>query len=138
MERRYTDGLSASECKIFGKKTLYQQRTMLPQLFTMVINPKYILRDFSYSKLHVFNSKKVPLLVHGVNHQPGGEALKTMFKNGDDLRQDILTLQLLSIMDRIWLANDLDLKMTPYKTIGTDCEQGYLEFVGDCATLAEI
>jgi len=25
-------------------------------------------------------------------------------------------------MDKIWLANNLDLAMTPYKVLGTDCE----------------
>lgn len=39
-------------------------------------------------------------------------------------------------MDRIWLDNKLDLAMTPYKVVGTDCEQGFVEFVGDTATLA--
>ena len=75
-------------------------------------------------------------MVHGINQQPKGENFITMFKNGDDLRQDILTLQVLSIMDKIWLENDLDLKMTAYKAIGTDCEQGFLEFIGDADTLA--
>ena len=46
----------------------------------------------------------------------------TIFKNGDDLRQDILTLQILGIMDRIWLENQLDLAMSVYKVIGTDLE----------------
>lgn len=41
-------------------------------------------------------------------------------------------------MDKIWLANNLDLAMTPYKVLGTDCEQGYLEFVANCKTLAMI
>ena len=41
-------------------------------------------------------------------------------------------------MDKIWLANNLDLAMTPYKVLGTDCEQGYLEFVANCRTLAMI
>ena len=61
-----------------------------------------------------------------------------MFKNGDDLRQDILTLQIISVFDKIWLREKLDLKMTPYKVIGTDCMQGYLEFVDDCETLAKM
>ena len=59
-----------------------------------------------------------------------------MFKNGDDLRQDILTLQIIFIMDKIWLENQLDLAMTPYKVIGTDCEQGYMEYVSNSQTLA--
>jgi len=39
-------------------------------------------------------------------------------------------------MDRIWLDNKLDLNMTPYKVLGTDCEQGFVEFVGNTKTLA--
>ena len=61
-----------------------------------------------------------------------------IFKNGDDLRQDILTLQMIEIMDRIWLDNDLDLAMTPYKVLATDCEQGFMEFNANAETLAEI
>ena len=44
-----------------------------------------------------------------------------MLKNCDDLGQDILTQLMNDIMDRIWLDNDLDLAMTPYKVMGTDC-----------------
>ncbi len=61
-----------------------------------------------------------------------------MFKNGDDLRQDILTIQLIYIMDKIWLDHELDLSMLPYKVIGTGCEQGYIEFMQNSSTLAEI
>ena len=39
-------------------------------------------------------------------------------------------------MDKIWLRNNLDLKMTAYRVIGTDCMQGYLEFNENCETLA--
>jgi phosphatidylinositol kinase/protein kinase (PI-3 family) len=41
-------------------------------------------------------------------------------------------------MDKIWLDAELDLQMTPYKVIGTGCEQGYLEFVGNSVTIAFI
>ncbi len=41
-------------------------------------------------------------------------------------------------MDKIWLSNNLDLKMTPYKVTGTHCMQGFLEFVGNCKTLAQM
>ena len=41
-------------------------------------------------------------------------------------------------MDKIWLTHNLDLKMTPYKVIGTDCMQGYLEFIADSDTLADM
>ena len=41
-------------------------------------------------------------------------------------------------MDRIWLDNELDLAMTPYKVTGTDCEQGFVEFNENSATLAKM
>ena len=109
-----------------------------PFLFNLTIDPKSIIKDFVYEKITVFNSKKVPLLITALNAQPGGGRTQALFKNGDDLRQDILTLQIISIMDKIWLAHNLDLKMTPYKVIGTDCMQGFLEFVQNCNTLAEM
>jgi hypothetical protein len=43
-----------------------------------------------------------------------------IFKSGDDLRQDILTLQILTLMDALWLSSGLDLRMKPYKCFGED------------------
>ena len=45
---------------------------------------------------------------------------------------------MIDIMDRIWLDNNLDLAMTPYKVLLTDCMQGYLEFNLNSVTLADI
>ena len=130
--------MSLDVIKQAAKKDLASQRQTLPLLFTMAIDPKFVLKDFWYQKLIIFNPKKVPLLLHGENHQPGGDAFGTIFKNGDDLRQDILTLQIIQIMDKIWLENNLDLAMTPYKVLGTNCEQGFVEFVGNTVTLAKM
>jgi len=47
--------------------------------------------------------------MEGLNEQEGADNIVTMFKNGDDLRQDILTIQLIYIMDKIWLDAQLDL-----------------------------
>lgn len=110
----------------------------MPCLFTIPIEPKFVASEFMFEKLKVFTSAKSPLLVVFKNQDPGGDQLKVMFKNGDDLRQDTLTLQMIDIMDRIWLDNDLDLAMTPYKVMGTDCMQGYLEFNLNSVTLAYI
>ena len=52
----------------------------------MTIDPKSIVKDFVYEKLKVFNSKKVPMMLTCQNAQPGGNPIRTMFKNGDDLR----------------------------------------------------
>ena len=68
------------------------KQNKFPFLFNLTIDPKSIIKDFVYEEIRVFNSKKVPMLVCAQNAQPGGSEIKAMFKNGDDLRQDILTL----------------------------------------------
>lgn len=40
-----------------------------------------------------------------------------MFKAGDDLRQDQLILQLITLMDRLLRKENLDLKLTPYNVL---------------------
>ena len=61
-------------------------------VFTVPIEPKFIASGFLIKKLKVFSSAKSPLAVIFNNQDTGGDKLKIMFKNGDDLRQDILTL----------------------------------------------
>ncbi len=48
---------------------------------------------------------------------------------GDDLRQDMLTTQMIRVMDRIWLQDDLDLKMVTFGIVPTGDKQGMLEMV---------
>lgn len=116
--------------KVKQKEDLFAQKSNhLPILFNTPVEPKFIVRDFNIDKCTFFKSKKVPILLWLQNGYKGGGVHPVLFKNGDDLRQDILTLQLIQIMDKIWLEHNLDLNMTPYKVIGTHCMQGYLEFV---------
>ena len=50
-----------------------------------------------------------------------------MFKLGDDLRQDQLILQLITLMDRILRRENLDLKLTPYNVLA--CSSNHGEFL---------
>lgn len=40
-----------------------------------------------------------------------------IYKRGDDLRQDQLVVQILSLMDRLLKRENLDLKLTPYRFV---------------------
>ena len=44
-----------------------------------------------------------------------------------DLRQDMLTLQIISIMDSLWKSEGLDLRMIPYGCLATGEESGMIE-----------
>jgi phosphatidylinositol-4,5-bisphosphate 3-kinase len=61
-----------------------------------------------------------------------------IFKNGDDIRQDLLTLQLIKIMDKIWLDNGMDFRMKPYKVIATKDQVGMIEVVRNSETTSKI
>ena len=61
-----------------------------------------------------------------------------MLKCGDDLRMDMVTLQLFKAMQSLWFDNGLKLKMSLYKVLCTGYEQGMLEMVTNYETLANI
>ena len=47
-----------------------------------------------------------------------------MFKLGDDLRQDQLILQIITLIDRLLRRENLDLKLTPYKVLACSGQHG--------------
>lgn len=72
-------------------------------------------------------------------HKPKKPAgYKVLLKFGDDLRQDQLTLQIITFMDIWWKGSGLDLKMTPYRCVSTGLEQGMIEIVENAKTVASI
>ena len=89
-----------------------------------------------------FNSNTVPLKISFVNADPFGEAINVIYKVqilwiqimlisktylfqiGDDLRQDILVLQMIKLMEKIWLRAGLDLKIVTYQCVATGTEEG--------------
>ena len=54
---------------------------------------------------------------------------KIILRLGNDLRQDMLAIQMLKIMDKLWLDNNLDLKLTTYMICPFDLFSGYIEYI---------
>lgn len=48
---------------------------------------------------------------------------------GDNLRQDMLTIQMIRVMDKMWLQDGLDLKMVTFSCVPTGDMQGMMEMV---------
>ena len=84
------------------------------------------------------NSKKKPLWLTFENADPSGSPIVVMLKCGDDLRMDMVTLQLFQAMQTIWFEHGLQVKMSLYKVLCTGYMQGMLEMVTNSDTLANI
>lgn len=110
----------------------------LPQEFELPLDPKLKLRRIRVEKCKYMDSKKLPLWLVFENADPLADDYHVMFKSGDDLRQDVLTLQMIRIMDRLWQSEGMDLKLSPYGCIATGDEVGLLELVRPSNTMANI
>lgn len=56
-----------------------------------------------------------------------------IFKTGDDLRQDQLAVQIITLMDQLLQKENLDLKLSPYKILATGATAGLVQFVPSSA-----
>ncbi|TFY72459.1 hypothetical protein EVG20_g546 [Dentipellis fragilis] len=75
----------------------------------------------------VFKSNLYPLLLYF--NCTDGSQFPVIFKDGDDLRQDQLVIQLFTLMDRLLRQENLDLKLTPYHVLATGPLQGMVQFI---------
>lgn len=102
------------------------------------LNPSFRCKSVRADKCKVMDSKMRPLWIVYHNSDINGDDINIIFKNGDDLRQDMLTLQMLRIMDRIWKSHGHDFRMNPYSCISTDRRLGIIEVVLNAETIANI
>ena len=133
---------SKSERTRYCRKLLKEVNSQLPTFAPLCLDPTVTVGSLVVDKCKVMNSKKRPLWLAYEPYDLGScgqkEPVLLMFKAGDDLRQDQMTLQLLRFMNRVWLESGLDLKLTPYKCVTTGYELGMLEIVKESETTANI
>ena len=67
----------------------------------------------------------------------GGGKYIFMYKNGDDLRQDQLILEMFSLMDKLLKGVNQDYKLTPYKALACSKSDGFVEFVPKTRTFQD-
>jgi hypothetical protein len=92
----------------------------LPSKFRLPLAPRFECCGINIDKCFVLDSAQRPLWLVFQNQDtkdlsasnmvaPDFRDLNVILKKGDDLRQDILTLQMMKIMDNIWKSEGMDL-----------------------------
>ncbi|XP_017863725.1 PREDICTED: phosphatidylinositol 4-phosphate 3-kinase C2 domain-containing subunit alpha [Drosophila arizonae] len=109
---------------------LVEKPTCLP------LGPELEVSGVNVRNCSYFNSNTLPLKITFVG--PDAEPLPAIFKCGDDLQQDMLTIQLIRIMNKMWLAERLDLKMVTFNCVPTGYKRGMIELVSEAETLRKI
>ena len=90
-------------------------KMVLPAKFQLPLNPSIECSGLVIEKCRYMDSKKLPLWLVFVNADPKAPSKSVIFKSGDglttflfwkltvtDLRQDMLTLQMLRLMDNVY------------------------------------
>lgn len=102
------------------------------------LSPSLLVKGIVPQGCSHFNSNAVPLKLTFQNVDPLGENIPIIFKCGDDLRQDMLTLQMIRIMNKIWIQEGLDMRMVIFRCFSTGRGRGMVEMIPSAETLRKI
>ncbi|NXK90005.1 P3C2G kinase, partial [Formicarius rufipectus] len=126
------------------KEVLEMELGRLQQFFQEVkvcripLNPALVVQGIEADSCSYFTSNAFPLKISFINANAASGNINVIFKIGDDLRQDMLVLQIIRVMDSIWLQEGLDMQMIIYRCLSTGKGQGLVQMVPDATTLAKI
>ena len=99
------------------------------------LDPSIHVCGIKPSEVTLFKSSLMPARLTFKTEK--NEDCVAIFKNGDDLRQDQLILQIISLMDKLLRRENLDLKLSPYQALATSSKHGFVQFV-DAVGIADI
>jgi len=97
------------------------------QPLPLPLNAKIEVTGINAEKSSMFKSNLFPMLLYF--QCSDGSEYPVIFKDGDDMRQDQLVIQLITLMDQLLRKENLDLKLTPYNVLATGPLQGMAQFV---------
>nr|ANG60478.1 phosphoinositide 3-kinase [Nicotiana benthamiana] len=106
---------------------LLSELTYFDEPIRSPLAPDLLITGIIPSESSIFKSALHPLRL--AFRTANGGCCKIIFKKGDDLRQDQLVVQMVSLMDRLLKLENLDLHLTPYRVLATGHDEGMLEFI---------
>ncbi|EDO17861.1 hypothetical protein Kpol_1043p51 [Vanderwaltozyma polyspora DSM 70294] len=103
------------------RQRLKHHPTILP------LDPDTLVTDVDPEASRVFKSSLSPLKI--TFKTKIGTPYAIMYKVGDDLRQDQLVVQIISLMNELLKNENVDLKLLPYKILATGPQDGVIQFI---------
>ncbi|KAG0650196.1 Phosphatidylinositol 3-nodule isoform [Hyphodiscus hymeniophilus] len=91
------------------------------------LDPSIMITGVDPGETMVFKSSLSPIMM--TFKTTTSQKYKILFKSGDDLRQDQLVIQIITLMDQLLQKENLDLKLSPYKILATGVTEGAAQFV---------
>lgn len=118
------------------KEELRQIEPMTDDTVYLPFAPHIVVRSVDAENPLVLRSaEKVPIMVHfNVVEREHAQTQKPflhscIFKSGDDVRQDMLAVQVIELLKRVFDGAGLSLFLFPYKIIATEPDCGMIEVV---------
>ncbi|KAF0990708.1 hypothetical protein HZS_1337, partial [Henneguya salminicola] len=102
------------------------------------LDPSLYLRQLKIEKCKIMESKKKPLLLVFETDDSFAKEVRILYKYGDDLRQDILVLTCMKIIDNLCQEIDPEIKFTCYNVLNSGINEGMIHLVEDATTLGTI
>jgi phosphatidylinositol 3-kinase len=142
-KKRYLKEILKEKDKGLGKE--------MSNNFYLPLYPQVIVNGVVLDKCTVFPSAMCPVkydfnitpetskyLKKDENDNDDHSFYSVIFKNGDDIRQDQLILQIISFMDLLLKEDKNNFEFTTYKVMATSKQSGFVEFVNNSETISYI
>ncbi|KAL7721909.1 Phosphatidylinositol 3-kinase catalytic subunit gamma [Entamoeba marina] len=106
---------------------------------TLPFTSRQTVAGVNINHCKVFDSNAHPILLSFQSSTlfPDIET-RFIFKVGDNLMQDMLTLQMFHLMDDLWKKNGYDFRLTLYNVLPTSSNSGIIQFVPNSETVNHI
>lgn len=119
---------TAKKMELLAHLLTTRLRTLLrSQPICLPLDPDVVVVDVVPEMSKVFKSSLSPLKI--TFKTSSGDLYPLMYKVGDDLRQDQLVVQIISLMNEMLMNENVDAKLLPYHIIATGPHEGAIQFI---------